>query len=100
MDKDKKPIISFVRERVFKRSLNPEWQFDLHEGIILKPEWSKDYATSWSVLHMRTAEDVAADKSRNITILEQLKDKEGLPTRLKFYYGKELYEIGQPFKAI
>ena len=100
LDKDKKPIISFVRERVFKRSLNPEWQFDLHEGIILKPEWSKDYATSWSVLHMRTAEDVAADKSRNITILEQLKDKEGLPTRLKFYYGKELYEIGQPFKAI
>ena len=41
LDKDKKPIISFVRERVFKRSLNPEWQFDLHEGIILKPEWSK-----------------------------------------------------------
>ena len=66
LDKDKKPIISFVRERVFKRSLNPEWQFDLHEGIILKPEWSKDYATSWSVLHMRTAEDVADRKSTRL----------------------------------
>lgn len=100
LDKDKKPIISFVRERVFKRSLNVEWQFDLHEGIIIKPEWSKDYATSWAVNHMRTIEDVNADKSRNISILEEMKDKGELPTRLKFYYGKELYEASQPFKAV
>lgn len=100
LDQDKKPIISFVRERVFKRSLNPEWQFDLHEGIVLKQEWSKDYAVSWSILHMRTQEDIVADKSRNIKILEALKEKEGLPTRLKFYYGKELYENGNPQKAV
>ena len=101
LDKEKKPIISFVRERVFKRSINPEWQYDLHEGIILKPEWTRDYATSWSVLHMRDEQDVIADKSRNIKILEDLKQKEnGLPTRLKFYYGKELYENGNPQKAI
>lgn len=100
LDADKKPIISFVRERVFKRALNPEWQFDLHEGIILKPEWSKDYATSWAINHMRTVEDVNADKSRNITILEEMKDKGELPSRLKFYYGKELYEAQQPFKAV
>lgn len=101
LDKEKKPIISFVRERVFKRSINPEWQYDLHEGIILKPEWTRDYATSWSVLHMRDEQDVIADKSRNIKILEDIKQKEnGLPTRLKFYYGKELYENGNPQKAI
>lgn len=101
LDKDKKPIISFVRERVFKRSINPTWQYDLHEGIIIKPEWSSDYAVAWSVNHMRDAEDVIADKSRNIKILDDIKVREGaLPTRLKFYYGKELYENGNPQKAI
>jgi len=101
LDKDKKPIISFVRERVFKRSLDPVWQYDLHEGIIIKPEWSRDYAVSWSVNHMRDEQDVIADKSRNIKILDDIKTRDGaLPTRLKFYYGKELYENGQPQKAI
>ena len=101
LDKEKKPIISFVRERVFKRSLNPEWQYDLHEGIILKPEWVSEYATSWSVLHMRDEQDITADKSRNIKILDDLRAREGtLPTRLKFYYAKELYENGNPHKAI
>jgi glycosyltransferase involved in cell wall biosynthesis len=101
LDKDKKPIISFVRERVFKRSIDPVWQYDLHEGIIIKPEWSRDYATPWSVLHMRDEQDVIADKSRNIKILDDIKARDGdLPTRLKFYYGKELYENGNPQKAI
>ena len=100
LDKDKKPIISFVRERVFKRSLNPTWEFDLHEGVIVKEEWSKDYATAWTVNHMRDQEDIVADKSRNITILEELRDRGELGTRLKFYYGKELYENGDPQAAI
>jgi glycosyltransferase involved in cell wall biosynthesis len=100
LDKDKKPIISFVRERVFKRSINPIWQYDLHEGIVIKPEWTRDYAVSWSVLHMRDQEDIIADKSRNIKILEKIKENDGLPSRLKFYYGKELYENGNAHKAI
>jgi len=100
LDKDKKPIVSFVRERVFKRSLNPTWQFDLHEGIVIKPEWRGDYAIPWAVLHMRDETDIIADKSRNIKILEELKEKGELPTRLKFYYGKELYENQSPSKAI
>ncbi len=100
LDGEGKPIISFVRERVFKRSLDPQWQYDLHEGIIIKPEWSKDYAVSWAVDHMRDIADVTADKSRNIKILEEIKERDGLPSRLKFYYGKELYENGQPHKAI
>jgi glycosyltransferase involved in cell wall biosynthesis len=34
VDKEKNPIISFVRERVFKRSLNPTWRYPIHEGVI------------------------------------------------------------------
>lgn len=99
VDEQKKPIISFVRERVFRRSLNPVWRYDLHEGVIITQEMQPNIvpSTSWAVNHMRDAEDIKADKSRNIKILEEIKDKDA---RLMFYYGKELYEIQKPFDAI
>jgi glycosyltransferase involved in cell wall biosynthesis len=98
LDKDGKPICSFVRERVFKRSINPTWQYDLHEGIIIKPEWSKDYVVTWAVNHLRDADDIRADKSRNIKILENMKGK--FDGRLQFYFGKELYEAQRPREAL
>lgn len=94
------PVISFMRERVFKRSLNPTWQYDLHEGIILRPEWTNDYATSWVVNHMRTAEDIVADKSRNLTILKKMRDEGKIDARMQFYYGKELFEGSRPLEAL
>lgn len=94
---DGKPIISFVRERVFRRNLNPTWNYDLHEGIVVPQEWQPQYITTWAVNHMRTIEDIKADKSRNITILEAMPDKDA---RMKFYYGKELYESGKAHEAI
>lgn len=97
LDKDGKPICSFVRERVFKRSIEPIWQYDLHEGVIAKPEWQRDYAVTWAVNHLRDAEDIKADKSRNITILEAMKDKD---SRMQFYFGKELYEAQRPAEAV
>jgi glycosyltransferase involved in cell wall biosynthesis len=49
---------------------------------------------------MRDSEDLVQDRSRNITILEKLRDNGGLPTRLKFYYGKELFEMQKPQEAV
>lgn len=100
VDKDKNPIVSFVRERVFKRSLNPTWQYPLHEGVVPRPEWSKNYATPWAVNHLRDADDVAADRSRNIKIIEQMVSDGNIDDRMQFYYGKELYEIGRVHEAI
>lgn len=100
MSPDGKPIISFMRERVFKRSINPTWRYDIHEGVILKPEWKTDYAVSWSINHMRDAEDLKADRSRNIKILEKIKTTKGFDARLQFYYGKELYEAQRPQEAL
>lgn len=97
LDEALKPIISFVRERVFRRSLEPKWQYDLHEGVIARPEWQPSYITTWAVNHMRDIEDIKADKSRNIKILEEIKDRDA---RLKFYYGKELYEANRPQEAL
>lgn len=100
LDKNGTPIVKFVRERVFRNSLKPAWQYDIHEGVVCKPEWSKDYAVAWTVNHMRDAEDIKADKSRNVRILEEIKKAGKFDARLKFYYGKELYESGQANEAL
>lgn len=97
---DGTPIVSFVRERVFKRKLNPTWLYPIHEGMIPSATCTKDYAISWAVDHHRDAEDVKQDKSRNITILEELKANGQLDARMTFYYGKELYENGRHQEAV
>lgn len=97
LDSNGKPIVSFVRERAFRRSLNPQFHYPIHEGVISHPEWSRNYITTWSVNHMRDQEDIKQDKSRNLKILEAIEPKDA---RLVFYYGKELYEAGKVFEAI
>lgn len=94
------PIVEFVRERVVKRALNPKWIYPIHEGINLPPNSTKNWATSWNVKHMRDEEDMIADKSRNIRIMEKLRDEGLLCPRMHFYYGKELYENGRPTDSI
>lgn len=100
VDKDLNPVISFLRERVVRRSLNPQFQYDLHEGIIPQPGWSCNYATPWSVKHLRDAEDMKADRSRNINLLEKLVKAGNIDARMQFYYGKELFEAQRPHDAV
>jgi glycosyltransferase involved in cell wall biosynthesis len=100
VDKDQNPIVSFMRERVVKRDLNPKWKYALHEGLDLKKEWKPDFAVSWAVKHLRDGEDLLKDRSRNINILEGLREKGELDARLQFYYGKELFENQKQDQAI
>lgn len=100
VDSDMNPIVSFVRERVFKRSIDPTWQYDLHEGVIAKGEWTKSYATPWRVKHLRSEDDMKADRSRNIRIIESMASRGALDGRMQFYYGKELFEASRPDEAI
>lgn len=94
------PQVSFVRERVFNRNINPTWRYPIHEGIIPNPSWTMNYATSWKVQHHRDLEDIKIDKARNIGIFERKIIKEGLDGRMSFYYGKELHEVGRWHEAI
>lgn len=97
------PVCSFMRERVFRRSINPQWRYPIHEGVVMQPGWAGDRVPSpvWTVNHMRDLEDIKADKSRNLGIFEDLKRKgEQWDGRLQFYYGKELYEAQKPFEAV
>jgi glycosyltransferase involved in cell wall biosynthesis len=52
------------------------------------------------VKHLRDEEDVKADRSRNITLIEKVIAQGGHDGRMQFYYGKELYEIGRVHEAI
>lgn len=100
-DKDGKPICSFVRERIFKTNLGFRWKYFVHEGVVPKSGIKKDvvvhYATSWNVVHKRSEEDAKQDKSRNVKLFSDRKNQ--LDARMKYYYGKELFETGDPLTA-
>lgn len=100
VDANLNPLISFVRERVVRRSLNPTWVFDVHEGIIGKPEWKQSYITTWVVKHLRDEEDIKQDKSRNVRMFDKMAKEQKLEPRMQFYYGKELFEAGRSNDAI
>jgi len=95
LDSDGKPVISFIRERVVNRAKRFAWKFFIHEGMIAEEPVNAQFVNSWTVDHHRTIQDYEKDFSRNVSMLER-KAKEGeLPTRLKWYYGKELMDKGR-----
>ncbi len=100
LDKDKKPVISFARERIMKMSMNPTWQYFVHEGVKPMPGARVHYCSNWAVNHLRTEEDQKKDKSRNLLIFEEQKKAGKLDGRLTFYYGKELFENNDPERAV
>lgn len=90
----------FIRERVVKNNHGFRWEYFVHEGIIQvegRKFWPQRVST-WTVNHRRSEEDRKQDFHRNIKIFEA-HDVEKLPARMKFYYGKELFENGFQEKA-
>lgn len=96
------PVCSFGRERVFRRDRQFSWAYFIHEGVVPKSPVFADikinYAQTWAIAHKRTPKDMEQDRSRNLRILEKNKDK--IDTRLRFYYGKELFDAHQYVEAI
>lgn len=101
---DGRPAVSFARERVVKNRNGKEaWKHFLHEGIVGLPNEKMNMVASnvWKITHQRTPEDLTKDKGRNITIFDNyMKNGGKLETRMRFYYGKELFEIQRPDEAI
>lgn len=87
---------SFARERVIKRSLGFKWKYFVHEGIVLNKPIQTMYVLPWEIVHKRTEEDHAKDKSRNLNMFEARKPLDG---RMQYYYGKELFENQMPIEA-
>lgn len=95
------PACTFARERVVKNNGKFRWKYFIHEGILPienAGHIKTGYVQKWSIKHRRTHEDLVKDKGRNLRIFDHNKDK--LDARMKFYYGKEFFENGDPKSAI
>lgn len=94
------PVCSFARERIFKRDKGMRWKYFVHEGVVPNSQFGPirmQYTRSWNIRHMRTENDLAKDRSRNLTLFEE--NKAQLDARMRYYYGKELVEAGKPVEA-
>ena len=99
--KDGVPVCTFVRERIMNVSKKPKWEYFVHEGIIpaeMEGKVVPNFISTWCVNHLRQGQDVIADKSRNLNLFE--KNKDSLDSRMRFYYGKELFEADKNKEAV
>lgn len=90
----------FIRERVIKNHYGFAWKYFVHEGLVQtegRKFWPQRVST-WTLNHMRTEEDRQQDFKRNINLFEA-NGIETLEPRMKFYYGKELFENGMQKEA-
>lgn len=89
---------TFLRERVVKLGYGFKWKYFVHEGLVKEDggQFWTQVASSWYVDHRRTEEDRKQDHLRNIDIINKYKAQGNLPSRMKFYLGKELVENGFP----
>ncbi len=90
---------SFTRERVLRNSKNFRWRYAVHEGV--SPETGiqpvrVQFSPTWFIRHLRKESDVAKDRSRNLHIIENIKNRD---SRMEYYYGKELFENNQIYEA-
>lgn len=91
-DKDE-PICKFFRHRIVRTSLKIKWDCPIHEHLCIPPG-TREAMTNIVVTHKRTAEAAAQDKGRNIRMLKKAVLDRPNDQRMKFYYGKELYNEG------
>jgi len=99
-DNKGQPVCQFIRERVVKRNHGFHWEYPVHEGLLQsenKKYWGQR-ASTWWVNHRRTEDDRKSDHMRNVKIIETL-DLDTMHPRMKFYYGKELFEHGMHEKS-
>ena len=95
------PACSFARERVISRKHDFQWKYFIHEGIppVSKLPVRTELVRTWTVNHLRSAEDSLKDRNRNLQIMESKKAEGKLDPRMTYYYGKELFEAGKHLEA-
>lgn len=94
-DEKGNPACTFARERCVKNHRGLTWKYFVHEGIDFKGH-QVQFARTWKVSHRRDAEDLKKDRSRNLLLFSKHKN---LDARMRYYYGKELFENHRPMDA-
>lgn len=84
-DETGRPVFTFFRERLVRNGPLAVWQGRVHEVI---PSFGRVMKVDITIEHHKLK---TADSDRNLRILTDMKQKEGLKTRDQYYYGKELY---------
>lgn len=99
-DHNGNPVCTFLRERVVKNEYGFKWRYFVHEGLVQSEGRKVDtqLIESWCIKHMRTDQDTKQDRSRNLKLFQSREDE--LEPRLRYYYGKELFEAGEYLKAL
>jgi glycosyltransferase involved in cell wall biosynthesis len=89
------------RERIIKNNQNFLWKYPIHEVIDCNHALSKEY-TDIVITHKRTHTGYAADRNRNLNILEKAIQlpQYAADARMQYYLGKEYQDSGQFEKAI
>lgn len=91
-------VCSFLRERIAKRRDDIRWKYFVHEGLMPTQPTQIMNTGVCHVVHKRTVTDLAADKGRNLRLLEL--NRENADARMLFYFGKELFESGKPKESL
>ncbi|MDE7380390.1 MAG: glycosyltransferase family 2 protein [Clostridia bacterium] len=80
------PTFKYMRERIVRRSLNLQWQGEVHEVIT---PCGKIINSGACIYHKKEKQ---SDSARNLHIYRRLLSSgKTLSPRQKFYYGRELY---------
>lgn len=102
LDAQGKPNCTFVRERCFRTDRQFRWKYFVHEGVlpdsgVVGMPVRTDFISTWSIKHMRSDFDLKQDRSRNLRLFES--KLSALDARMRYYYGKELFENNMPLDA-
>ncbi|MBQ7615295.1 MAG: glycosyltransferase [Butyrivibrio sp.] len=79
---------TLVRDRLIRRSLNPRWEYPIHEVIKLRPQWNILIRPDIHIIHRKI---VVNEEGRNLRIMEKALSN-GMPidSYIRGYYCREL----------
>lgn len=95
-DDNDNPVVVLPRERIVKNCEEIKWHDPIHEYMNMDGG-IKMHRLNAKVDHYRTK---PFNPERNLKLLSEEYKKEGCSTRIKFYYGKELADLGRWEEAI
>lgn len=85
-DETGKPVFSYYRERLIRRSIPHQWQGRVHEAVVHSGRVFYEECAAVTHRSVKTSYN-----DRNLRIYEKQAQTEALCPRDQFYYGRELY---------
>lgn len=62
-----------LRDRIIKRTVFTEWKYDIHEAILIEPQWKRCYRPDIEIVHKK---EHINEPQRNLTIFRKLLETE------------------------